>query len=195
MKSPPREPDIEDRELKPYFRPALWSAKFGNQRRFFRPKGDWRRLPAYGWSGPWAHRRGFDSLVQMSSGIAAEAMLRADADKPVPLPVQALDQATGYLMAAAVIRALRERRDTGRVMSARLSLARTAHLLTSKESALPTDPLSPETTNDLEPSIEESFWGPARRIRFPGTIDGTHVSWPRGARPVGSDPARWRNDV
>ncbi len=27
-------------------------------------------LNAYGWSGPWQNRRGFDSLVQMSSGIA-----------------------------------------------------------------------------------------------------------------------------
>jgi crotonobetainyl-CoA:carnitine CoA-transferase CaiB-like acyl-CoA transferase len=27
-------------------------------------------LDAYGWTGPWAARRGFDSLVQMSSGIA-----------------------------------------------------------------------------------------------------------------------------
>ena len=29
------------------------------------------RLDAYGWCGPWATRRGFDSLVQMSCGIAA----------------------------------------------------------------------------------------------------------------------------
>ncbi len=27
-------------------------------------------LDAYGWTGPWAGRRGFDSLVQMSCGIA-----------------------------------------------------------------------------------------------------------------------------
>ena len=30
-------------------------------------------LDAYGWSGPWRGRRGFDSLVQMSSGIAFPA--------------------------------------------------------------------------------------------------------------------------
>ena len=48
-------------------------------------------------------------------------------EKPCPLPVQALDQATGYLMAAAVARALLIRRVTGAALSAQLSLARTAH--------------------------------------------------------------------
>ena len=56
-------------------------------------------LNAYGWSGPWQNRRGFDSLVQMSSGIADAGMQWQQADKPTPLPLQALDHATGYLMA------------------------------------------------------------------------------------------------
>ena len=46
------------------------------------------------------------------------------ADAPVSLPVQALDFATGYLMAATVLRVLRVRQHTGRVLAARLSLAR-----------------------------------------------------------------------
>jgi hypothetical protein len=41
-------------------------------------------LDAYGWTGPWAGRRGFDSLVQMSSGIADEGMRRAGAEIPTP---------------------------------------------------------------------------------------------------------------
>ena len=86
-------------------------------------------LCAFGWTGPWAQRRGFDSLVQMSSGIADFGMRSESASEPRPLPVQALDHATGYLMAAAVLHALRQRRSKGRVLSARLSLARTAHLL------------------------------------------------------------------
>ena len=51
-------------------------------------------LNAYGWDGPWRHRRGFDSLVQMSCGIAAAGSLAAGRDEPLPLPVQALDHAT-----------------------------------------------------------------------------------------------------
>ena len=45
----------------------------------------------YGWSGPWATRRGFDSLVQMSAGIAETGMHWRQSNKPVPLPVQALE--------------------------------------------------------------------------------------------------------
>src|SRR5690606_3631818 len=47
-------------------------------------------LNAYGWSGPWQNRRGFDSLVQMSSGIAEAGQHWKHSDKPTPLPVQAL---------------------------------------------------------------------------------------------------------
>jgi hypothetical protein len=87
------------------------------------------RLDAYGWSGPWRNRRGFDSLVQMSTGIAAAGKAWRGADKPIPLPVQALDHATGYLMAAAAVRGLALRLSKGQATSAGLSLARTAALL------------------------------------------------------------------
>ena len=83
-------------------------------------------LDAYGWSGPWAGRRGFDSLVQMSSGIADAGRRVAGAERPTPLPVQALDHATGYLMAAAALRGLTVRRRDMTGSSARVSLARTA---------------------------------------------------------------------
>ena len=86
-------------------------------------------LDAYGWTGPWQHRRGFDSLVQMSSGIAHAGMIAAGAEKPVPLPMQALDHGTGYLMAAAVLRGLTTRWHTGHGAEIHASLARTAKLL------------------------------------------------------------------
>ncbi len=44
-------------------------------------------LNAWGWSGPWRNRRGFDSLVQMACGIAAAGQQWRQADKPLPLPV------------------------------------------------------------------------------------------------------------
>ncbi|MFH7597536.1 CoA transferase [Streptomyces racemochromogenes] len=61
-------------------------------------------LCAWGWRGPWAGRRGFDSLVQAGYGIAA----RCAGEDGVPgvLPAQALDHGTGYLVAAGVLRAL-----------------------------------------------------------------------------------------
>jgi len=134
-------------------------------------------LDAYGWSGPWAGRRGFDSLVQMSSGIAAYGMKKDRADGPVPLPVQALDHGTGYLLAAAVLHALHKRRTEGSVLSARLSLARTAHLLasTARDAQEGTVPV-PEDA-DLEAVPERTDWGPARRVRFPMRVGALAPSW------------------
>ncbi|MEV0347577.1 CoA transferase [Nonomuraea sp. NPDC050680] len=85
------------------------------------------QLCAWGWSGPWAARRGFDSLVQAASGIA---VIEAEADgRPGVLPAQALDHGTGYLLAAAVLRALSDRQLTGGGRWLRLSLAGTASWL------------------------------------------------------------------
>ena len=87
-------------------------------------------LDAYGWTGPWAGRRGFDSLIQMSTGIAHAGMGWATADRPTPLPAQAIDHVTGYLLATAALRGLAHRARTGAGTTARASLARTAGLLT-----------------------------------------------------------------
>ena len=141
-------------------------------------------LNAYGWSGPWQNRRGFDSLVQMSSGIAEAGMRWKNADKPTPLPVQALDHATGYLMAAAAITLL------GRGGSARLSLARTAKLLI--ENGPGTDEaLRAEDENDQGLLVEQTPWGPAHRLHVPLKITGTPLQWALPATELGSHLAKW----
>jgi len=149
-------------------------------------------LDAYGWTGPWRGRRGFDSLVQMSAGIAEAGMLRSGRDRPTPLPVQALDHATGYMMAAAAIRGLTERLTQGTACANRTSLARVASLLATCpvefESAKP--PL-PASLSDYTDDIELSAWGPARRLRPPVTIAGLPMYWDRPATKLGSSPARW----
>ncbi|MER5297036.1 CoA transferase [Streptomyces pharetrae] len=55
-----------------------------------------------------------------------------DADRPRHLPVEALDFSTGYVIAAAAIRALTHRMTTGQGSVSRLSLPRTAATLTSE---------------------------------------------------------------
>lgn len=148
-------------------------------------------LSAYGWSGPWADRRGFDSLVQMSSGIAAEGMRRKGANHPVPLPVQALDHATGYLMAATVLRAVQVRNQTGRIMSARLSLARTAALLVSEGQHNFRGRYIHETSQEVDRSAELTSWGPARRLRFPVQLDSIGPTWRYPAGHLRIDPPSW----
>ena len=56
-------------------------------------------LSAYGHQGPWASRRGFDSLVQNASGLNVAEAEAAGVPAPRELPAQALDHASGYLMA------------------------------------------------------------------------------------------------
>ncbi len=81
------------------------------------------QLSAWGDRGPWAGRRGFDSLVQVATGIAA---VEGSPERPGALPAQALDHGTGYLLAAGVLRALTEQARDGGSRSVRLALARTA---------------------------------------------------------------------
>ncbi|MCJ2021138.1 CoA transferase [Methylobacterium sp. E-065] len=151
-------------------------------------------LDAYGWTGPWAGRRGFDSLVQMSTGIAQAGQEWQQAAKPVPLPVQALDHATGYMMAAAALRLLARRLADGSGGVARLSLARTAALLVEAGSAEPEPPCPVVAPEDLAPAIEATSWGPARRLRPPVVIPGVPMRWARAARRLGDDAPTWSAD-
>jgi crotonobetainyl-CoA:carnitine CoA-transferase CaiB-like acyl-CoA transferase len=69
-------------------------------------------VSAYGATGPWGGRRGFDSVVQLVCGIADAGMRAAGADRPVPLPAQVLDHTAGWLAAAAAIETVRRARRT-----------------------------------------------------------------------------------
>ena len=126
----------------------------------------------------------------MSSGIASAGMTRLGKDRPHPLPVQALDHACGYAMAAAVLRGLTQRLTTGQATSARLSLARIAALLVSGGDE--TQPaLAPETADDVADTIEQTGWGPARRVKSPVTWDGVPLRWTLPAGPLGTAAADW----
>lgn len=151
-------------------------------------------LNAYGWSGPWRGRRGFDSLVQMSCGLAEAGMKWKDAAIPVPLPVQALDHATGYLMATAVLQGIRQRLQNGTGYSARLSLARTAELLLRhpyppQHSG---EPLAPSVDADENPETELTCWGPAQRLNPALWFNGTALLWALPATPLGRSQPAWR---
>jgi crotonobetainyl-CoA:carnitine CoA-transferase CaiB-like acyl-CoA transferase len=143
---------------------------------------------AYGWDGPWRDRRGFDSLVQMSCGIAAAA----GGDGPVPLPVQALDHATGYLLAAAVGRALTARLTRGAAGRIRASLVGTGNLLWSfpRPADLGDLPPRPEP-GDIPLVAAQTAWGPARRVPVPGEIQGITPDLRAEAGPLGRHEPAW----
>lgn len=145
-------------------------------------------LDAYGHTGPWSGRRGFDSLVQMSSGIAGSGLRQGLADRPTPLPVQALDHATGYLMAAAALSGLARRVQDRRGVRARLSLARTAVELENARS-LPARPVAASAGRAGIPI--DTAWGPATVPPAPFALQGVRVGWDRGPRALGSDTPIW----
>ncbi|MET7762202.1 CoA transferase [Streptomyces sp. NPDC005393] len=142
---------------------------------------------AWGWSGPWAARRGFDSLVQAATGIAAT---EAGPDgSPGVLPAQALDHGTGYLLAAAVLRALAERHETGGGRHLRFSLAGTASWLTHGITPAAVD----GAPYDPEPHLAErpAPYGQLRYARSPITYAGRPLDWARPPGQWGTDAPRW----
>src|SRR4051794_24850798 len=82
-------------------------------------------LCAFGHTGPWASRRGFDTVIQSVSGITARQgeVFPGKAPGPQFYPVSAIDYCTGYLMAAGAMIALRRRAEQGGSWLVRISLA------------------------------------------------------------------------
>ena len=148
-------------------------------------------LNAYGSTGPWAQRRGFDSLVQMSTGINDVGRQAQGSDRPVPLPVQALDHSTGYLLAAAALRGLTEQQHDGRGWIARVSLARTAQLLLDASVGYVASPIS-TGTGPARGEPELTPWGPALRSGPPVTLPRSPLRWDSPAVRLGSATAVWR---
>lgn len=173
-----------------YRRDALQALGLGDaERAAIRPGLVDVSLDAYGWSGPWTARRGFDSLVQMSTGIAAAGLRSGTSDRPTPLPVQALDHATGYLMAAAVLAGLTRKLATGAGERSRLSLARTAAELERVRPLGSVRVFPPARRN--HPTPIETAWGPATVLPSPFSVGHTRLRWERGSSPLGSDAAAW----
>ena len=157
------------------------------------------RLNAYGWTGPWRDRRGFDSLVQFSSGIADTGRLVAGGERPVALPVQALDYATGFLTAAAAIVGLGTQLRAGYGSTASLSLARTARTLVTANQF---DPLrsshEPQhrarvavDASGHQPTLLDTPWGPASLQPAPLTVGAATQRFDLLPRALGADAPRW----
>jgi crotonobetainyl-CoA:carnitine CoA-transferase CaiB-like acyl-CoA transferase len=148
-------------------------------------------LNAYGWTGPWQRRRGFDTLVQSSAGMSTELMRRGGLPGPKLLPSQVLDFATGYLIAAAAIRGLAERARTGRWSTWRLALARTAALLHGAGEAPEERPLGDPNDGWYEDRVYNFPKGPVRRLAWPTAVERAPLFWERAGDPYGTATPVW----
>ena len=177
------------------YRPgALQSLGFGpEQVAQLRPGIVYVSLSAYSHVGPWADRRGFDSLVQTASGLNAAEAQAAGTDQPRPLPAQALDHAAGYLMAFGAITALARRCTVGSSWHVRVSLAQTGQWL--RQLGRVERGLScPEPTfDDLQGLLEEqdSGFGRLTAIRHAAQLSETPARWARPSMPLGAHLPAW----
>ena len=150
-------------------------------------------LSAYGYAGPWAERRGFDSLVQTATGFNHAEGQAAGVDGPKELPAQILDHATGYLMAFGAMMAKARQSREGGSWHVRLSLAQTGRWLWNLGRV--TDGLATEDLRGeaIRPFVEElaSGFGPLRSIRHAAQLSKTPACWARPAMPLGSHPPQW----
>jgi crotonobetainyl-CoA:carnitine CoA-transferase CaiB-like acyl-CoA transferase len=154
-------------------------------------------LCAYGHDGPWAGRRGFDSLVQNADGLnlaEAEASGRTGPNpEPMPLPAQALDHATGYLMTLGAMTALKRRATEGGSWHVRCSLAQTGHWvrhLGRIEGGLACPNPSFDDVRDLTEDSASGF-GRLTAVRNSAVMSETPVRWLRPSMPLGSHAPEW----
>ena len=155
-----------------------------------RPGLVYASLSAYSHVGPWSGRRGFDSLVQTASGIAWAGMQAAGAKGPRPLPAQALDHASGYLLAFGIAVALRRRATIGGSWLVRASLAQTGSWLVGLGTHNGLDLPEPEPPADLM-TYYDSDHGRIGVVKPVGSIAGAEPRWDRPAPVLGSSPPQW----
>jgi hypothetical protein len=145
-------------------------------------------VDAWGHGGPWAGRRGFDSVVQAATGLAAgESRVGRE---PGALPCQLLDHGTGYLAAAAALDGLRRQRKHGGTPIRRVSLARTAWWVASTP-APPDGGAEPEDENGRFLVEIPADGHTVLAVAPPGTVAGEQLRWPHAGHGYGADAPVW----
>jgi hypothetical protein len=175
------------------FRPgALTDQGYSDQRlRALAPALIIGHLSGYSDRGPWGRRRAFDSVVQVATGLA-HACGFDPRSGPGKLPAQALDHASGYLMAAGLVAALRRQLQDGRPATVAVSLARTAEWLADlglrdrDERAFPR-----EDVGDLIDTWHDTAWGTVEHLRPPGRIGDRAATWTTPSAPRSDRPTTW----
>ena len=147
-------------------------------------------LSAYGQTGPWRERRGFDSLVQTATGFNHAEAEAAGSAEPKPLPMQILDYVTGHLMAFAAVAALHRQVLEGGSWQVRLSLAQTAHWLRNLDRVANGFAIAlPDRTTFLETAA--SGFGELVALRHSAIFERTPTLWAHPSMPPGSHSPLW----
>src|SRR6202035_14318 len=149
-------------------------------------------LCAFGHVGPWASRRGFDTVIQTVSGITirqAECVPGKTAG-PQFYPVSAIDYCTGYLMAFGAMVALARRTQEGGTWLVRISLAQVGKWIVDfgEVPAAALRDIPPEfTASELErwSTVSETPSGRLGHLRPAVQLSETPAYWARPSGPLG----------
>jgi len=150
-------------------------------------------ISAFGADGPWASRRGYDSIVQAASGASLES---GGTGSPRSIPANPLDYVSGYLAAFLVQVALERRAREGGSYHVELSLAQTGRYLDSlarvdAELAAVCDPELPSARLDELLVQRDTPYGRLRYLKPAARLSRTPGGWARPSAPWGHDEARW----
>ena len=147
-------------------------------------------LSAYGRSGPWSARRGFDSLVQTATGFNDAEGAAAGSTTPKALPMQVLDMASAFLLAFGTETALLRQHREGGSWHVQVSLARTALWLRSLgRVANGLSAAKPDFESRMEAS--DSGFGRLVAIRHAARFSATPAHYRRPSVRPGTDPLAW----
>lgn len=147
-------------------------------------------LSAYGDAGPWAGKRGFDSLVQTATGFNHAEAQAAGHTQARALPMQILDMASGALMAFGAQAALLRQQREGGSWHVRVSLARTG-LWLRELGRVASGFDAPAADFDGVMETSSSGWGELGAIRPAARFSHTPPGYARRSMPPGSHPLAW----
>jgi crotonobetainyl-CoA:carnitine CoA-transferase CaiB-like acyl-CoA transferase len=155
-------------------------------------------LSAFGHAGPWASRRGFDTVVQTVSGITTRQAEVAPGKVPGPqfYPVSAIDYCTGYLMAFGAMEALARRAREGGSWLVRISLAQVGKWIVDLgevPEAAARDVPAEFTPDELArwSMVSETPSGRLRHLKPVVRLSETPPHWARPSVPLGYHPPEW----
>jgi crotonobetainyl-CoA:carnitine CoA-transferase CaiB-like acyl-CoA transferase len=155
-------------------------------------------LSAFGHTGPWAHRRGIDTVVQAVSGMAIRQgeLLPGKVPGPQFYPLSAIDYCTGYLMAFGAMVGLARRAREGGSWLVRISLAQVGKWIVDlgevPASSLEAVPAEFDA-HDLHrwSMTTDTPSGPLRHLKPVVQMSETPPRWARPSVPLGYHRPEW----
>jgi crotonobetainyl-CoA:carnitine CoA-transferase CaiB-like acyl-CoA transferase len=149
-------------------------------------------LSAYGHAGPWRERRGFETLIQSVSGLAHEQGFGGGLGRPLHLPAQVVDHATGYLAALGALIALARRAREGGSYLVRVSLVQTGRWVDALGRVAGRH-MTDQTAADVGDLLAtcESPFGRLTHVMPTAQLSETAPFWASPPVPAGTHEADW----